>query len=39
LKAFLFNGDEGRAMAEMFLGFHQIDNDLKDFKVTEHMFY
>lgn len=38
LRALQFGGDEGRAMAEMFLGFHQIDNDLKDFKVTEHVF-
>jgi len=39
LKALTFDGDEGEAMATIFLGFNQIDGDLKDFKVTEHMFF
>lgn len=39
LEALTFGGDEGEAMATIFLGFHQIGGDLKDFKVTEHMFF
>lgn len=37
-KAIVFDGDEGRVMAKLYLYLNQVDGSLKSFKVTEHEF-